>query len=63
MKFGKIIAILMASLLCATAFISCDNKEEDTEKLAVYYTVTFNIPTSTGMVTPALRIASIQRRN
>ena len=32
----------MASLLCATAFISCDNKEEDTEKLAVYYTVTFN---------------------
>ena len=41
MKFGKIIALLMAVVLGVMAFAACDEKEVDTEKPAVYYTVRF----------------------
>ena len=44
MRFGKIIAIIMAALLFATAFVACDKgeKNENGETAPVYYTVTFN---------------------
>lgn len=41
MRSGKIIAILMAALLCVTAFVSCDKGEDEKEKPAVYYNIAF----------------------